>query len=77
MVPNNSTAHLFDFSELVLPMHFIWHSITGHKNTYMLINFQGFSPTYRVIWTSPLFGTLEYFRNLVKPNLIFILDIGV
>ena len=47
MVPNNRAARL------------IWHYITVHKNTYTLINFQGFCPTYTVIWTPRLFGTLE------------------
>ena len=42
MVPNNRAAHLFFFSEFVPPTRLIWHYITVHKNTYTLINFQGF-----------------------------------
>jgi hypothetical protein len=60
MVPNNSAARLFIFSEFVPPTRLIWHYITVQKNTYTLINFQGFCPTYTVIWTPRLFGTLEY-----------------
>ena len=60
MVPNNRAARLFIFSEFVPPTRLIWHYITVHKNTYTLINFQGFCPTYMVIWTPRLFGTLEY-----------------
>ena len=52
MVPNNRAARLSIF--------LIWHYITVHKSTYKLINFQGFCPTYTVIWTPRLFGTLEY-----------------
>ena len=60
MVSNNRAARLFIFSEFVPPTRLIWHYITVHKNTYTLINFQGFCPTYTVIWTPRLFGTLEY-----------------
>ena len=31
------------------------------QGQFSLINFQGFSPTYMVIWTLWLFGTLEYY----------------
>jgi hypothetical protein len=63
-VPNNRAARLFIFSEFVPPTRLIWHYITVHKNTYTLINFQGFCPTYTVIWTPRLFGTLEYSNKL-------------
>ena len=59
MVPNNRAARLFIFSEYVPPTRLIWHYITVHTR-YTLINFQGFCPTYTVIWTPRLFGTLEY-----------------
>ena len=60
MVPNNRAAGLLTFSEFVPPTRLIWHYIRVHKNTYTLINFQDFCPTYTVIGTPRLFGTLEY-----------------
>ena len=65
MVPNNRAARLFNLSELDPPTRLIWHYITVHKNTYMLINFQGFCSTYTVIWTPQLFGTIEYVPTLL------------
>ena len=48
---------IFIFSDFVRPTRLIWHYMTVHENTYMLINFQGFCPTYlqgcldfKVIW---------------------------
>jgi hypothetical protein len=68
-VPNNSAARLFIFSKFVPPTRLIWHYITVHKNTYTLIYFQGFCPTYTVIWTPRLFGTLEYIHMELQEHL--------
>ena len=61
MLPNIRASRLgiYFFQNLYQQTHLIWHYITVHKNTYTLINFQGFCPTYTVIWTPRLFGTLE------------------
>ena len=60
MMPNNHAERLLIFQNFVPYLALI----RVHKNTYMLINFQCLCPTYMIIWTSWLFGTLGSFHKL-------------
>ena len=61
MVPNNRAAGLLIFLNFPHQHALLGTTyITVHKNTYTLVHYFGFCPTYIVNWTPHLFGTLEY-----------------
>ena len=58
--------------KLHLKIAYTFNTLFKEIPTYTLIKSQDyFPPTYMVIWTPRLFGTLEYVLWLIQPSIVF------